>query len=177
MLLSLRWVPSQETESTRFAYSPSPHSSIDSLTSLQVEGDHKKDKADAKDEASHAGANIAGHSVSATGVTKNDPNRSDGSWNQTVGSGKETLGNLVGAEGLKQEGIRQNQEGKEQEARGQLSDLGQGIGDRVTGSVGGAIAGLTGNKTEQAARQQQHDEGKTRQRGVEADLDKKAPRE
>ena len=41
-----------------------------------------------------------------------DPNRSEGSWNQTVGSGKEMLGNAIGAEGLKKEGIKQNQEGK-----------------------------------------------------------------
>jgi hypothetical protein len=45
-------------------------------------------------------------------------------------TGKEMLGNLVGAEGLKQEGIKQNQEGKAQEAQGQLSDLGGGISDR-----------------------------------------------
>lgn len=40
------------------------------------------------------------------------------------------LGNLVGAEGLKQEGIQQNREGKAQEAQGQLSDLSGGIADR-----------------------------------------------
>jgi uncharacterized protein YjbJ (UPF0337 family) len=40
------------------------------------------------------------------------------------------LGNLIGADGMKQEGIRQNQEGKAQEAKGQLSDLGGGVADR-----------------------------------------------
>lgn len=40
------------------------------------------------------------------------------------------LGNLVGAEGLKREGIQQNNEGKAQEAQGQLSDLGSGVADR-----------------------------------------------
>jgi uncharacterized protein YjbJ (UPF0337 family) len=40
------------------------------------------------------------------------------------------LGNLIGAESLKQEGIQQNREGKAQEAQGQLSDLGGGIADR-----------------------------------------------
>lgn len=122
------------------------------------------------------GANVGGYSVSASGVTKNDPNRQEGSWNQTVGSGKEMVGNLVGAEGLKQEGINQNEQGKAQEAQGQLSDLGKGVSDRVTGSVGGVVAGLTGNRDEQIKRQAQHDAGKTSQRGVEADLDKQAPK-
>ena len=62
------------------------------------------------------------------GVAQDDPNRTAGSWNQTVGSGKEMVGNFVGAEGLKREGIEQNREGKGQEAQGQLSDLGSGMG-------------------------------------------------
>ena len=62
------------------------------------------------------------------GVAQDDPNRTEGSWNQTVGSAKESLGNFVGADGLKQEGIQQNREGKGQEAQGQLADLGSGMG-------------------------------------------------
>lgn len=81
----------------------------------------------------------------------------------------------MGAEGLKQEGIRQNEEGKTQEARGQLSDLGKGVQDRVGGAIGGAVAGLTGNAAQKQEAQRQHDEGKARQRGVEADLQKQAP--
>ena len=41
-------------------------------------------------------------------------------------------------------GIFRNEEGKAQEAAGQLNDLGGGIKDRVTGTVGGAVAGITG---------------------------------
>lgn len=140
----------------------------------QTAGENKKAEADLKNDASHAGANIGGYSVSASGVAQNDPNRSAGSWNQTLGSGKEALGNLVGNESLKQQGAQQNQEGKEQEAKGQLNDLGSGIADRVSGTVGGAVAGITGNEADKAKYQAQHDQGKTQQRGVEADLDKQA---
>ena len=91
-----------------------------------------------------------------------------------MGSGKETLGNLIGNESLKQQGAQQNQEGKEQEAKGQLLDLGSGIADRVSGTVGGAVAGVTGNEADKAKFQAKHDQGKTQQRGVEADLDKQA---
>jgi uncharacterized protein YjbJ (UPF0337 family) len=141
---------------------------------LQTAGENKKAEAEVKHDASHAGANIGGYSVSASGVAENDPNRSAGSWNQTLGSGKETLGNLIGNESLKQQGAQQNQEGKEQEAKGQLSDLGSGIADRVSGTVGGAVAGVTGNEFDKAKYQAKHDQGKTQQRGVEADLDKQA---
>lgn len=70
--------------------------------------------------------------------------------------------------------MQQNQEGKGQQAQGQLSDLGSGIGDRVAGTVGGAVAGLTGNQAEEAKRRAQHDQGKTLQRGVEAEVQKEA---
>lgn len=62
--------------------------------------------------------------------------------------------------------------GKGQEAKGQLNDLGSGISDRVSGTVGGAVAGLTGNREEQAKAQQLHDQGKTQQRGAEHDIQK-----
>ncbi|KAI9835043.1 MAG: hypothetical protein M1819_002595 [Sarea resinae] len=138
-------------------------------------GQDKKDKAEVEDDLSHATAKAGPYSVSSSGaVAKDDPNRSAGSWNQTVGSAKETVGNLVGAQGLKQEGIDQNREGKGQEAQGQLSDLGSGYVDRAKGAFGGAVAGLTGDETEQERRQKQHDIGKTQQRGAEADIEKSA---
>jgi uncharacterized protein YjbJ (UPF0337 family) len=90
-----------------------------------------------------------------------------------MGAAKEAIGGFVGAEGLKQEGIQQNKEGKGQEAAGQINDLGKGIKERVGGTLGGAVAGLTGNEAQQQEAQRQHDDGKARQRGVEADLQKK----
>jgi len=71
---------------------------------------------------------------------------------------------MFGAEGLKQEGIRQNQHGKAMEAQGQLSDFGSGAADRFQGTVGGAFSSLTGDKAGQAHYQQLHDQGKTTQR-------------
>jgi uncharacterized protein YjbJ (UPF0337 family) len=143
---------------------------------LQVQGENKKDVASAEKDLSHATAKAGPFSVSSSGgVAKDDPDRTAGAWNQNVGAAKEALGGFVGAQGLKQEGQRQNQEGKGQEAAGQMSDLGKGISDRVGGTIGGAVAGITGNAAQKTEAQRQHDEGKARQRGVEADLQKEAP--
>jgi len=139
---------------------------------------------------------IPGYTATASGVTADDPNRTEGSWNQTVGSGKhhrriscttftnisfslgkEFIGGLVGAQGLKEEGARQNKEGQAQEAKGQVKDLGSGVSDRITGTVGGAFSSLTGDKAGQAHYQQMHDAGKTTQRGAEADIQKQAEAE
>ena len=108
-------------------------------------------------------------------MSKDNPDRAAGSWNQNVGSAKEAIGGFVGAEGLKREGQRQNQEGKAQEASGQLGDLGGGLGDRVSGAVGGAVAGITGDRSAQQKYQDLHDDGKAKQRSAEADIQKQAP--
>lgn len=71
------------------------------------QGEQKQDIADARDAASHTGANVGGYSVSSSGVAKNNPDRSEGSWNQTIGSGKEFVGGALGMEGLKKEGQQQ----------------------------------------------------------------------
>ena len=145
---------------------------------LQAQADQSKAKAQAEHNASHTAARFGGVSVSSTGVPAVDSqDRTQGQWEQTIGSAKETIGGLIGSEGLKQQGRDQNRQGQGQEAQGQLSDLGQGISDRVQGTVGGAFAGLTGDHDKQQLYMDQHDEGKSRRRGVEVDLDKKAQAE
>ena len=149
--------------------------SVTGSTADKAQGENRKTAAEAEKQASHTAAKAGPFTVSPSGgVAKDDPNRSAGSWNQNVGAAKEALGGFVGAEGLKQEGIQQNREGKGQEAQGQMSDLGKGVQDRVGGTIGSAVAGLTGNAAQKTEAQRQHDEGKARQRGVEADLQKEA---
>ena len=71
---------------------------------LQANAEATKSKAQAEKEASHSVGKLGPAAVTPSGgVHADDPNRTEGSWNQTVGSGKETLGNLLGAEGLKKE--------------------------------------------------------------------------
>ncbi|KAK4131158.1 hypothetical protein BT67DRAFT_388853 [Trichocladium antarcticum] len=140
-----------------------------------AQGKVKQQKAEAEYDASHATVKLPGATASSAGaVTRDDPDRTAGSWNQTMGSAKEFVGGVVGSENLKQTGREQNRSGQEQEARGQISDYTSGVGDRVSGAVGGAVAGLTGDRSKQAEYQAKHDIGKTQERGVEHDLRKQA---
>jgi hypothetical protein len=45
----------------------------------------------------------------------------------------------------------------------------------VSGAVGGAVSGITGDREAQLRAQEQHDVGKTKQRGAEADIQKQNP--
>lgn len=78
------------------------------------------------------------------------------------------------SQSLKQTGREQNVSGQQQEARGQINDYTSGLGDRVSGAVGSAVAGLTGDRSKQTEYQNRHDVGKTQQRGAELDIQKEA---
>ncbi|EUC45598.1 hypothetical protein COCMIDRAFT_95061 [Bipolaris oryzae ATCC 44560] len=152
--------------------------SLTGNTADKTQGEARKDLADSKHNLSHTAAKAGPFTATPEGgIAQDSPDRTSGAWNQNVGAAKEALGGFLGAEGLKQEGIRQNKEGKGQEAAGQVNDLGKGIGDRVGGNIGAAVAGLTGNEAQKEEARRQHDEGKARQRGVEADLQKQAEAE
>lgn len=140
---------------------------------LQAKGEAHKARGAAEGDASHTAGKAGPISfTSSGGVATDDQRRTQGQYDQTVGSAKETLGNLVGAEGLKRDGAEQNAMGKGTEAEGQLADFGSGVADRVKGAVGGATAGLTGDREKQQQYQLQHDDGKAAQRGAEIDIQK-----
>ncbi|KAL2023170.1 hypothetical protein VTK56DRAFT_3776 [Thermocarpiscus australiensis] len=148
---------------------------ITGSTGDEAQGKAKQDKAQTEYDASHATVKLPGMAASSSGaVAKDHPDRTAGSWNQTAGSAKEFVGSAIGNETLKQAGREQNRAGQEQEARGQLNDYASGVGDRVTGAVGSAVAGLTGDRSKQAEYQDRHDAGKSQQRGAEYDMQKQA---
>ncbi|KAJ5561266.1 hypothetical protein N7535_004267 [Penicillium sp. DV-2018c] len=144
-------------------------------SSTQLKGEVKQDKGETKHEASHTTAKLGNITADPnTGaVAKDDPKRDTGSWDQTVGSAKESLGNMIGNESLRRTGAEQNAAGKEQEAKGQLKDWGEGIQDRAQGALGSVGAAVTGDRTKEEKYRDIHDEGKVRQRGAEADMEKK----
>ena len=68
-------------------------------TGDQAQGQAKQNKAEAEYDASHATAKIGNLTASGSGaVTKDNPDRTAGAWNQTVGSAKEAAGGVLGSE-------------------------------------------------------------------------------
>ncbi|ETN43665.1 uncharacterized protein HMPREF1541_02824 [Cyphellophora europaea CBS 101466] len=160
---------------TATSYVQSGIAAVTGNQSDKAKAEQTHNKAAAEANASEAAVKAGPFTLSSSGaVAKDSSERTQGQWDQTMGSLKETAGNLTGNESLKQQGREQNLQGQGQEAKGQLSDLGQGISDRVQGTLGGAVAGLTNDRESQQKYADIHDEGKSRQRGVEADLDKMA---
>jgi len=106
-------------------------------------------------------------------AAKDNSNRTQGTWDQTVGSAKESIGNLLGNENLRREGQEQNASGKAQEAKGQLQDWGEGASDRAKGALGSVGAAIKGDRSEEEKWRDVHDEGKVRQRGAEVDMEKR----
>ncbi|GAP84688.1 putative mismatched base pair and cruciform dna recognition protein [Rosellinia necatrix] len=152
--------------------------SITGSTTDQAKGEAKQHKANAEYDASQATVKIPGFTASSSGaVTKDDPDRAAGAYNQTMGSAKEALGGLIGSESVKAAGRNQNREGQDQEAKGQINDYVSGVGDRITGTAGAAFSSLTGNTNAEAEYRDQHNQGKTQQRGAEHDIKKKADAE
>ena len=144
-------------------------------TGDKVEARETKNKADAQHEASHSAAKVGPFAVGSDGgVAKDNENRTQGKYDQTMGSVKEATGNLLGNQNMVNNGRQQNEAGQAQEAKGQLKDLGEGASDRLQGALGGAVAGLTGDRSEQSRYADMHDEGKARQRGVETEVTKQA---
>lgn len=103
-------------------------------------------------------------------MSTDDPSRAEGSYNQSIGAAKESLGGLLGADGLKKEGQQQNAAGKGQEAEGQLKDYGSGVGERFKGGAQSAFKGLTGDREGEEKAKVRHDDGKAQQRGAEHDI-------
>lgn len=124
---------------------------------LQANAEQTKAKSEVQNASSHSAAKVGPFAIgSEGGVAQDSPDRTQGQYDQTVGSVKEAAGNLLGNESLRQSGRDQNAHGQAQQAKGQLSDLGQGIGDRVHGAVGGAAAALTGDRVEEQRYANQH---------------------
>ncbi|KAK6507310.1 hypothetical protein TWF481_005752 [Arthrobotrys musiformis] len=136
------------------------------------DGTARQTDAEEQNERSHAAAKLGPVTATAEGGAHIDhEDRQKGNWNQTIGSGKQFIGGLIGNEPLKAQGRRQYDEGVQQETSGQASDLVDGYADRIGGAIGGM---LSNDKEEQERFKRQHDGGKAAIRSVEKDLQKKA---
>ncbi|KAK6329682.1 hypothetical protein TWF696_003552 [Orbilia brochopaga] len=138
-------------------------------------GETKKVAAEQQNEQSHATAKLGPVTATADGAAHVDnKDRQQGAWDQTIGSGKQFIGGVVGNETLKSQGRAQYDEGVRRETSGQASDLVEGLSNRVGGAIGSMV---TTDKNVEEAYRQQHDDGKAAVRSVQHDLQKQAEAE
>jgi len=138
-------------------------------------GETKRTAAEEQNERSHTSAKLG--PVTATGeggAHVDNKDRQQGSWDQTIGSGKQFVGGLVGNESLKTQGRTQYDEGVQRETAGQANDLVEGFSNRVGGTIGAMVSN---DKNEQDSYKRQHDDGKAAVRSVQDDLQKRADAE
>ncbi len=146
-------------------------SSVTGNPADQRQAENYQESSDAKYENSQEFAKAGPVNVSGSGAaTVDDPNRTQGQWDQTIGNAKSAVGGLVGSQDLQAQGQQQTQLGQGQEAEGQYNDYTSGVGNRVKGTLGAAGASVLGNEDSQQAYQNQRDVGKTQQRSVESDI-------
>jgi len=144
----------------------------------QSQGETRRDVGQDQVDASRTSAKIGPVTATAEGgVHVDSQKRTDGSWNQTLGSGKQFIGGVIGSDSLKQQGREQYDRGVQEEAEGRAQDYVQGVSDRVKGTIGTMTADLVGNPDAKAEYQRQHDDGKAGQRSVEDDLQREADSE
>jgi len=141
-------------------------------------GEAKRNLGEQQKDESRATAKVGPFTATSEGGAHVDnKDRTEGSWDQTIGSGKQFVGGVIGSDNLKSQGRDQYDAGVSKEAQGQANDFVQGVGDRVQGTLGGIGAALTNDRVAQEKYAEQHDQGKASQRSVEYDLQKRAEAE
>ena len=102
----------------------SAYASLTGSTNEQINAEAKGEHAAQEYDASHASAKAGPVNFSSSGAaTLDNQNRTDGKMDQTIGSGKEFLGGVLGNESLKTAGRDQHDSGVAQEKQGQAQDL------------------------------------------------------
>ncbi|KAH8917315.1 hypothetical protein BT69DRAFT_1248954 [Atractiella rhizophila] len=95
--------------------------------------------------------------------SSNNPSKSNANWNSTVGSAKETFGNMTGASSWEQSGAEQRSRGDAEYKAAQAKGWTEGVGDRIGGKKDNVVGAVTGDKSQEMTGRAQHDKGKAEQ--------------
>ncbi|KAL7007262.1 hypothetical protein EMMF5_003101 [Cystobasidiomycetes sp. EMM_F5] len=100
--------------------------------------------------------------MSSTNNSSAEPSKANASYNQTVGSAKQTVGSLVDTTlgtDLQQQGQTQYNEGVAEQKAAEAEGYIKGTADRVEGKINNVVGAVTGDRQQQAEGQTQHDKG------------------
>ncbi|KDQ15869.1 hypothetical protein BOTBODRAFT_173539 [Botryobasidium botryosum FD-172 SS1] len=89
--------------------------------------------------------------------------KATGQFNSVAGTVQETVGNMLGFKDTANAGAQRHAEGETEYKAAQAEGYVEGTKDRVSGKKDAVVGAVTGDKTQQASGNAQHDKGQAQQ--------------